>query len=225
MRNTRVTRASALGTDSFTLAFMASPFANCNAFTASSSPSSSQASALAPSLPRASPAQARAIAGDNARIGGNEATGNTGTPLPASIVSMSKLVRRVLKRDAAVADGMLVAALKRMTRVAQHQRSRSQQRAPGRCAVLEAPRGHHGDTDVMVLLFKPSIMGTRRADHIGHRPAGTAGEHTRSYTARGFLRHPPPHCLMQHCSNFRQVSTTLLVVQETYRSRSKPTPD
>ena len=79
---------------------------------------------------------------------------------------------REVKREAAIADAMLVAAFEAASVIAEQQRPRRQHGRAVRRAVLESALRHGGDAHAVVLLLEGAVVGPGGADHISTRHPG-----------------------------------------------------
>ena len=76
-----------------------------------------------------------------------------------------------MKRDAAVADAVLMAAFEAGPGVAEQDRARRQHGRALRGAVAERALGDDGDADVVVPLLERPVVGSGPADDIADAPA------------------------------------------------------
>jgi hypothetical protein len=87
-------------------------------------------------------------------------------------------VRREVERHAAIAGGVLVAAMKALPVVAEQQRTGRHQRTSRRRAVLKRARHHDRDRHAGVLLLERPIVRRAGADHVLDAPARASGQHS-----------------------------------------------
>lgn len=111
---------------------------------------------------------------------------------------------RIVERDASITHSVLMAALKRVTCVAQQERARDHQRCSGRGSILERTAQHDSNGHLGVLLFECAIFRPGGANYLVDRPAIPGGQRLRRLRSAGQVR-AVPRCVVRVVHrNFRQ---------------------